>query len=74
MSLERKPVVCRLSDDAMRALELLCAIENKDFGEKGREILERALLGEVHGAKVAVSRFTHAAKLVTKGKSGELDL
>jgi hypothetical protein len=73
MSLDRRAVSCRLSDDAYKALELVAGIEDKDLGEKGRELLERILLGEVHAAKVQVARFTRASKMVKVRQSSEDD-
>lgn len=60
MSLERKQVSVRLSDEAMRVLKLLCDIEDKDYGEKAREVLERALLGEGHAATLHAERLARA--------------
>ena len=60
MALELKAVQARLDDEAYQALRLLAAIEDKDLGEKAREILTRALLGEVHAAKVQAERFARA--------------
>ena len=62
MSLELKPVQVRLPDDAYSALRLLSEIEGKDLGEKAREILTRALLGDAHVAKVQVERLSRAVK------------
>jgi hypothetical protein len=68
MSLERKPVMVRLSEEAYRALDLLANIEDKDLGEKAREIVERVLLGEVHAAKVQAERFARALTSVNERK------
>lgn len=57
MAIEMKPVQVRLGEEAMAALRLLADVEEKDYGEKAREILTRALLGEVHTAKVQAARF-----------------
>ena len=62
MSLDLKSVQVRLNEDAFEALKLLSEIEDKDYGEKAREILTRALLGEVHSAKVQAARFARAVK------------
>jgi plasmid stability protein len=62
VSLDLKPVQVRLSDDAYAALRMLAEIEGKDLGEKGREILTRALLGDAHVAKVQIERLTRAVK------------
>jgi len=52
-----KPVQVRLPEDAMEALKLLAELEDKDLGEKAREILTRALLGDVHAARLQAARF-----------------
>lgn len=62
MSLELKPVQVRLEHDAYAALRLISNIEGKDLGEKAREIVTRALLGDVHLAKVQVERLSRAVK------------
>ena len=38
----------------------LADIEDKDLGEKARELLTKILLGEVHAAKVQAERFARA--------------
>lgn len=60
MALELKAIQARLDEEAYAALKMLAAIEDKDLGEKAREILTRALLGEVHAAKVQAERFARA--------------
>lgn len=62
MSLDLKPVQVRLEHDAYDALAMMAAIEGKDLGEKAREILTRALLGDVHVAKLQVERLYRATK------------
>ena len=60
MSADLRPVQVRLGDDAYAALKLLADIEDKDLGEKARELLTKMLLGEVHAAKVQAERFARA--------------
>lgn len=60
MGQELKAVQVRLGDDAYAALKLLADIEDKDLGEKARELLSRMLLGEVHAARVIAARFARA--------------
>jgi plasmid stability protein len=60
MAIELKPVQVRLSEDAHAALRLLADIEDKDMGEKARELLTRLLLGEVHAARVQAARIARA--------------
>jgi hypothetical protein len=66
MALDRKPVMVRLTDEAYDALRLLSELEEKDLGEKGREIIERVLLGEVHAARMQAARF---ARLTNSGNA-----
>ena len=60
MALEMKPVQVRLPDEAFVALKLLADIDDKDLGEKARELLTKALLGEVHAAKIQAQRIARA--------------
>lgn len=60
MGQELKAVQVRLDAEAFAALKLLADIEDKDYGEKARELLTRLLLGEVHAAKVIAARFARA--------------
>lgn len=62
MSLELRPVQVRLNEEAYEALRLLAEIEDKDLGEKAREILTRSLLGDVHAARLQAERFARAVK------------
>ena len=62
MSLDLKPVQVRLEHDAYDALRMMSALDGKDLGEKAREILTRALLGDVHVAKVQAARLYRATK------------
>ena len=48
MSLELRPVQVRLPDEAYLALKLCADAEDKDLGEKARELLTKCLLGESH--------------------------
>jgi plasmid stability protein len=77
MALELKPVQVRLCEEAFAALKLLADIEEKDYGEKARELLTRILLGEVHSAKVQAARFARALTsdnlregAITRGNGG----
>jgi plasmid stability protein len=60
VSLELRPVQVRLNEDAYAALRLLAEIEDKDLGEKAREILTRVLLGEAHAARLQAERLSRA--------------
>ena len=66
MSLDLRPVQVRLSDEAYTALKLLADIEEKDLGEKARELLTRTLLGEVHAARILADRLSLAATCGSK--------
>lgn len=77
MSLELKPVMVRLGEEAYETLALLAGIEDKDLGEKAREILTRALMGEGHAAKVMATRLARALKRGKKdngAQSATMDL
>ena len=63
MSADLKAVQVRLPEDAFDALRMLADINEQDLGEAARLILTRALLGEVHAAKVMAERFARATKL-----------
>lgn len=60
MALELKPVQVRLTEDAYEALALLAHCEDKDLGEKARELLTKMLLGEAHVVKLQAERFARA--------------
>ena len=66
MALELRPVQVRLSEEAYDALKLLADVEDKDLGEKARELLTRLLLGEAHVVKVQAERFARAVGTVNK--------
>jgi hypothetical protein len=69
MALEMKPVQVRLPDEAYDALKMLADLDDKDLGEKARELLTKVLLGEVHAAKIQAARFAriHAADNLREG-------
>lgn len=56
MSLEKKDVRCKLSPEAHAALQAVAEYHDKDLGEFASFILERAVLGEAHAAKVMAER------------------
>ena len=66
MALELKPVQVRLTEDAYDALSLLAHCEDKDLGEKARELLTKVLLGEAHVVKVQAERFARALGTASK--------
>ena len=70
MSIELRPVQVRLNDEAYTALKLLADVEDKDLGEKAREILTRALLGEVHAMKLLAERLSRATTWDSSRKKG----
>lgn len=67
MSLERKPVMIRLSSEAYDALALIAEVQDKDLGEAAREIVEEVLLGRAHLVKLTAQRFARALKNDKKG-------
>ena len=56
MSLEKKDVRCKLSAEAHAALSAVADYHDKDVGEFASFLLERAVLGEAHAAKVMAER------------------
>jgi plasmid stability protein len=60
VALDLKPVQVRLPEDAYIALKLCADAEEKDLGEKARELLTRALLGESHAVIEAAERLSRA--------------
>jgi hypothetical protein len=60
VALDLRPVQVRLSDEAYDALKLLADIEDKDLGEKARELLTAALLGQVHAIRLLKARLSRA--------------
>jgi hypothetical protein len=70
VALDLKPVQVRLPDDAYEALKLLAELEDKDMGEKARELLVRCLLGDVHAARLVAERLSRAAICGRLSKGG----
>jgi plasmid stability protein len=68
VSLDLRPVQVRLPDEAYAALKLLAEIEDKELGEKARELLTRALLGEAHAAKLVLARLSRASISINEPK------
>jgi plasmid stability protein len=60
MSLDLKPVQVRLPEEAYAALKLCADAESKDLGEKARELLVMALLGEAHAVIETAERLSRA--------------
>jgi plasmid stability protein len=60
VSLELKPVQVRLPEEAYAALKLCADAEDKDLGEKARELLTKCLLGESHAVIEAAERLSRA--------------
>lgn len=68
MSLEKKDFRGKLSREAHDQLAALAELHDKDIGEYGSYLLERALLGEAHVAKLYAERVARWGK---SGKAGE---
>lgn len=64
MSLERKDVRLKISADAHRELSAIADLHEKEIAEFASFLLERALFGEAHAAKV------YADRVARWGKSG----
>jgi len=56
LSLEKKDVRCKLSQVAHAALAAVAEYNDKDLGEYASFLLERAVLGEAHAARVMAER------------------
>lgn len=65
MSLDRKDVRSKLSAEAHAHLVALADLHEKDISEYSSMLLERALLGEAHVAKL------NAERIERWGKSGQ---
>ena len=63
MSLPKPDVHVRLSEKGMAALEALATSKSKDKGRVAGELLERALLGEVHGLIEAAQKLNRLGML-----------
>lgn len=70
MSLERKDVRLKISAEAHRQLTAIADLHEKDMCEFASLLLERALLGEAHVAKVYAER---AARWGRSGTGGEFE-
>ena len=64
MSLDKKDVRLKISAEAHRELVAVAELNEKDISEYAAMLLERALLGEVHVARV------YAERVARWGKSG----
>lgn len=68
MSLEKKDVRLKISAEAHAELVAISDLKEKDISEYGAYLLERALLGEAHVAKLYADR---VARWGIAGKAGE---
>lgn len=66
MALDLKPVQVRLPEEAYAALKLCADAEDKDLGEKARELLTKCLLGESH---VVIEAHARLSRAVGTGRS-----
>ena len=64
MSLDLKPVLVRLPEEAYDALRMIADANNQDLGETARMILTESLLGKSYAIKVMAARLTRATKSV----------
>lgn len=64
MALDRKDFRGKLSAEAHKQLVALAELHDKDISDYGSYLLERALLGEAHVAKL------YAERVARWGKSG----
>lgn len=63
MSLEKKDVRAALSLEAHAALTAVADLHDKDIGEYASYLLEKALLGEAHAAKLLADRVARWGKI-----------
>lgn len=64
MSLERKDVRCKISPEAHQQLSAIAELNDKEISDFASYLLERALLGEAHVARL------YAERVARWGKSG----
>lgn len=69
MSLDRKDVRLKISPEAHQALTAIAELNEKDISEFASLLLERALLGEVHVARVIAQRMAQWGKSGNAGES-----
>lgn len=69
MSLDRKDVRLKISPEAHRALAAIADLHEKELSEFASFLLERALLGEAHAAKVIADRMARWGKSGIDGDS-----
>jgi hypothetical protein len=72
MSLEKKDVRASLSLEAHAALTSVADLNDKEIGEYASYLLEKALLGEVHAAKLLADRVARWGKNRTAPDSSGL--
>lgn len=65
MSLPKKDVRAWLSPEAHEVLTAVAALKEKDVGEQASILLERALLGEGHAARLLAERAARFGKTRT---------
>lgn len=68
MSLEKKDVRAKISIEAHAALVAVADLNEKDYNEYASYLLERALLGEAHVAKVFAERVARWGRSGTPGE------
>lgn len=68
MSLERKDVRLKISAEAHLQLVAIADLNEKDISEFASHLLERALLGEAHSARVTAERMARWGKTGIPGE------
>lgn len=62
MSLDRKDVRLKISAEAHRELTAIAELHEKEIAEFASVLLERALFGEAHAARIYADRITRWGK------------
>jgi len=68
MSLEKKDLRLKMSDDMLNRLRILAGLDNNDVAEHGAMLLEKAIVGEFHAVSVQMDR---AKRLGLTGNNGD---
>ena len=56
MSLEKKDLRLKLTEDMLDRLRILAGLENNDIAEHGAILLEKAIMGEFHVVTIQMER------------------
>lgn len=68
MSLEKKDLRLKMTDDMLNRLSILAGLDGHDLAEHGAILLEKTIVGEFHAVSVQMER---AKRLGLTGNSGD---